>query len=123
MPTLYAKTVGVTVLLIAVVGLLAGEGPLLGVFNIEIVEDLIHVVSGGLLAYAGFGTRDAGLTRTIVGGIGVVYLIVGVIGFILPMLMGLLPEYGYSLADNLLHLALGGLALGAVAAPTPARTR
>ncbi|MBA2577441.1 MAG: hypothetical protein H0V05_12500 [Euzebyaceae bacterium] len=114
---------GVTVLLIAVVGLLAGEGPLLGVFNIEIVEDLIHVVSGGLLAYAGFGTRDAGLTRTIVGGIGVVYLIVGVIGFILPMLMGLLPEYGYSLADNLLHLALGGLALGAVAAPTPARTR
>jgi hypothetical protein len=42
-----------------------------------------------------------------------VYLLVGVIGFIVPGLFGLIP-HEYSLADNILHLALGALALFAV---------
>lgn len=111
MTVLYAQVIGVVVLLIAVVGLLAGEGPLLG-FNIELVEDLIHVVSGGLLAYVGFAARRQ--ARAVVGAVGVVYVLVGVVGFVAPMLFGLLPEYGYGVADNVLHLILGVLALVAV---------
>ena len=102
----YAGVVGVVIILIGVVGLLAGEQPLLGLVNIDIVEDIIHLLTGGLLAYVGFGQRDEGLARNVVGGLGVVYLLVGVFGFVIPMLFGLLP-HGYSIVDNIIHLALG----------------
>jgi hypothetical protein len=97
---------GVALLLTGVVGLVLGEGPLL-TLNIELVEDIIHIVTGGLLAYVGFGQRDDGLARTVLGGLGAVYVLVGILGFVVPNLFGLLPEYGYSISDNLLHLALG----------------
>ena len=103
----YAGIVGVVVVLIGVVGLLLGERSLLGLVNIDILEDVVHLVTGGLLAYVGFGQRDEGLARNVVGGLGVVYLLVGVLGFAIPMLFGLLP-HGYSIVDNLIHLALGG---------------
>ena len=54
----------------------------------------------------GFGQRDEGLARNVVGGLGVVYLLVGLLGFVIPMLFGLLP-HGYSIVDNIIHLALG----------------
>lgn len=110
---LYGQIVGATVVLLGVGGLVAGEGPLLAVFNIELVEDLVHIGSGLVLAYAGFVAKDAGVVRSIVGAVGVIYLLIGVIGFLAPMLFGLLPEYGYSVADNILHLFLGALALAA----------
>src|SRR5215217_8089532 len=100
----YAGVVGVVIILIGVVGLLAGEEPLFGLVNIDIVEDLVHLLTGGLLAYVGFGQRDEGLARNVVGGLGVVYLLVGVLGFVIPMLFGLLP-HGYSIVDNIIHLA------------------
>src|ERR687897_3274411 len=108
----YAGVVGVVIILIGVVGLLAGEEPLLGLVNIDIVEDLVHLLTGGLLAYVGFGQRDEGLARNVVGGLGVVYLVVGVLGFVVPMLLGLIP-HGFSVVDNIIHLALGvaGLAV------------
>ena len=108
---MYAKIVGVVVLLVGIVGVVAGnpEDGLLGVFNIDIVEDIVHLASGGLLAYVGFaGTNSA--VRSVVMGLGVVYLLVMVLGFVDPQLFGLIPN-GYNLADNILHLALGALAL------------
>jgi len=51
------------------------------------------------------------VVRTVVGVIGVVYLLVGVVGFVAPELFGLLPAHGYGVADNLLHLALGVLGI------------
>lgn len=54
--------------------------------------------------------RDAGVARGVVGAVSVVYLLVGVLGFVLPYLFGLLP-HGYTLVDNLLHLVLGILGL------------
>ena len=110
MASTYAGIVGVVVILIGVVGLLAGEEPLLGLVNIDIVEDIVHLVTGGLLAYVGFGQRDEGLARNVVGGLGVVYLLVGVLGFIIPMLLGLIPN-GYSIVDNIIHLTLGVLGI------------
>ena len=106
----YAGIVGVVVILIGIVGLLLGERSLLGLVNIDILEDVVHLVTGGLLAYVGFGQRDVGLARSVVGGLGVVYLLVGVIGFIIPFLFGLLP-HGYSVVDNIIHLTLGVLGI------------
>ena len=98
------------IILIGVVGLLAGEEPLLGLVNIDIVEDLVHLLTGGLLAYAGFGQRDEGLARNVVGGLGAVYLLVGLLGFVVPMFLGLIP-HGFSVVDNIIHLTLGVVSL------------
>ncbi len=61
---------------------------------------------GRILAYVGFGRADLTLARNVVLALGVIYLVVGILGFIVPMLFGLIP-HGYTLFDNLLHLALG----------------
>jgi hypothetical protein len=100
----YAQIVGVVLLLLGVLGLLLGDGLLLGLVNIDIVEDIIHLITGGLLAYVGFGQRDEGVARTV---------LVGLLGFVVPDMLGLL-QHGYTVGDNLVHLLLGILGLVAV---------
>ena len=107
---IYAQILGVVLLLVGVLGLILGEGLLLGILNIDITEDIVHILTGGILAYVGFGQADEELARNVVGALGVIYLLVGVIGFILPMLFGLIPS-GYTVFDDLLHLGLGVLSL------------
>ena len=115
----YAQVVGVVLILLGVVGLLLGDELFLGILNIDLVEDIIHLLSGGLLAYVGFGRTDDGTVKTVVGALGVVYLLVGILGFIVPSLFGLIPS-GYTIFDNLVHLALG--VLGLVVAGVPGRS-
>jgi hypothetical protein len=107
---IYAQILGVVLLVIGVVGLVLGNQILLGILNTDIVEDIVHLITGGLLAYVGFGRMDQTLTRTVVGVLGVIYLVVGVLGVVMPMIFGLIP-HGYTLFDNLLHLALGILSI------------
>jgi hypothetical protein len=107
---IYAQILGVVLLVIGVVGLVLGNQILLGILNTDIVEDIVHLITGGLLAYVGFGRVDQTLTRTVVGVLGVIYLVVGVLGVVMPMIFGLIP-HGYTLFDNLLHLALGILSI------------
>ena len=102
----YAQILGVVLLIIGVVGLVLGNETLLGVLNTDILEDIVLLVTGGLLAYVGFGRVEQALIRTVVGVLGIIYLVVGVLGFVVPMIFGLIP-HGYTLFDNLLHLALG----------------
>ena len=115
---LYAKVLGAVLLVVGLVGLVLGDRLLLGVLNIDVFEDIVHVVSGGLLLYAGFGRRETDLARAFVGALGAIYLVVGLAGFAVPMLFGLLP-HGYGLFDNLLHLTVGAASL-AVALYHPA---
>ena len=106
----YATVVGAVLLLLGIVGLLLGdELLLLGLVNIDSLEDVIHIVSGALLLYAGL-QRNAGVTRSVVGVVSVVYLLVGLLGYIMPYLFGLIP-HGYSVVDNAIHLILGILGL------------
>lgn len=52
---------GVVFVLIGVVGLLLGERSLLGLVNVDLLEDIVHLATGGLLAYVGFGRQDVRL--------------------------------------------------------------
>jgi Domain of unknown function (DUF4383) len=115
----YAGIVGVVVLLLGIVGLIAGEGHLFGFLNIDLVEDIIHIITGGLMAFVGFASSDVSLARTVVGGLGVVYLLVGIVGFISSSVYGLFPS-GYTTGDNIVHLVLGILGI-AVAWLLPGR--
>ena len=118
----YAQVVGVVLLLLGVLGLLLGDGLLLGLVNIDIVEDIIHLITGGLFAYVGFGQRDEGVARTVVLVVSVIYALVGLLGFVVPDMLGLL-QHGYTVGDNLVHLALGLLGLVAVFASGRSVTR
>ncbi|MBA3757545.1 hypothetical protein H0X09_01655 [Candidatus Saccharibacteria bacterium] len=106
----YAQIVGVTLLIIAALGFALGEEPLLGILNIDIQEDLIHLFSGGLMALVGFKKSEK-VASTVVGLLGAVYLFVGIAGVISPGLLGFL-RHDYSLLDNLIHLSLGVAGLG-----------
>ncbi|MCA1708769.1 MAG: DUF4383 domain-containing protein, partial [Actinobacteria bacterium] len=119
---MYAKVVGLVVLVVGIVGVIIGDPKdgLLGIFNVDIVEDIVHLGSGGLLTYVAFkGTAD--VVKTVVMGLGVVYLLVGVLGFIAPELFGLIP-HEYNVADNILHLVLGGLAVAAASSSAVGRS-
>ena len=107
----YAKALGVVLILIGVVGLASGGWLLLGVLNIVIPKGLAHLLTGSLLGYIGFRQTDEGLARTAVAAIGVLYLFVGVLGFVLSTLLGLLSSLGYNVMDNIIHLAVGILSL------------
>ncbi len=107
--------------LIGIAGLLLGQKSLFGALNIDVAEDIIHLLTGGLLAYVGFAKRDSGFARTVVGGIGVVYLLVGAVSFAEPNPLGLFPSE-YSVLDNVIHLTLGILAIAAAWLPRGDRT-
>ena len=106
MVRIYAQILGVVLILTGILGLVVGERLLLGILNVDILEDIVHILTGGILTYVGFGRTDLGLARNVVLALGVIYLLVGLLGFVLPSLFGLLPD-GYTVFDNLLHLALG----------------
>jgi hypothetical protein len=110
---IYARIIGVVLIAVGVVGLVLGNQVWLGLLNVDILEDVVHLITGGLLAYVGFGRMDLGLVRAVVGVLGIIYLVVGVLGFVVPNMFGLIP-HGYTVFDNLLHLALGiiSIALG-----------
>ncbi len=101
-----AKVFGVISLILGIGGILLGESSLFGLLNIEIVEDVIHVLSGIVLIYAG-SLSDVNKTRSIVGALGWIYLVVAIVGFFISShLFGLLPHDGYSIVDNIFHLVL-----------------
>ena len=107
----FAQILGVVLILIGIVGLLVlGNEVWLGILNTDVVEDIVHILTGGLLAYVGFGRTDLATARNVVLALGVVYLAVGILGFVVPMVFGLIP-HGYTLFDDLLHLALGILSI------------
>src|SRR5215212_55828 len=106
----FARIIGVVLILVGIVGLVLGNKLWLGILNIDIVEDIVHLVTGGLLAYVGFGRTDLVTTRNLVLALGVIYLAVGILGFLVPMMFGLIP-HGYTVFDDLLHLALGVLSI------------
>jgi hypothetical protein len=117
----FAQILGVVLILVGLVGLVLGDRVWLGILNVDIVEDIVHLATGGLLAYVGFSRMDLSAARSVVLALGVVYLLVGILGFVVPTMFGLIPN-GYTVFDNLLHLALGVLSL-AVALSAPRGSR
>ncbi len=106
-----SKLLGVVLLLLGVVGfVLVSQSPLLGILNIDFMENIVHLATGAAFAYVGFAMRDNGGARLVVGILGIVYAAVGVLGFVAPTLLGLL-QHPYTIVDNIIHLALGAIGL------------
>jgi Domain of unknown function (DUF4383) len=119
-----AAVLGVTFVLIGVVGFLpdplvqpdaadGATGALFGLLPINPLHNLVHLTIGAALLYSSMATASAITAARIVG---VVYLALGVLGFVSPRGLGLLPLGG---ADIVLHLGTGLalLAIGFTSAP------
>jgi len=87
----FAQILGVVLILVGIVGLVLGDRVWLGILNVDIFEDIVHLLTGGILAYVGFGQTELSTARSVVLALGIVYLVVGILGFVVPMMFGLIP--------------------------------
>lgn len=119
---LYALLVGGTLVVAGIIGFFyssdfgsPGEvDDVFGILSVNGWHNVVHLVTGALgLAALGYAAR------AYAGGLGVVYLIVAIWGFIIgdgDSILGFIPV---NTEDNVLHLLLGLAGIGAYAA-TPA---
>ena len=105
----FAIVFGAVYVLVGVLGLIL-PSPLLGIFGVNVLHDIVHLAIGGLWLVAAFaapmGPDSARKTSQL---IGIVYLLVAILGFVLPDLMSQLLVI--NMADNFLHLGTAVLAL------------
>ena len=101
----YAKYMGVSLLLFGVMGYLLSTS-VSELLAIDTMEERLHLLSGVIMVYVGYRSRDLEHVRDVVGVVGIVFLLIGSGGSITPTLFGML-SHGHSIFDNLVHLALG----------------
>jgi hypothetical protein len=105
----FAMALGVVLLLVGILGYVLNPtgGLLLGIFAVNGAHNAIHLVTG----IAGLAAAFMGWARLFCQLFGVVYLLVAFLGFVATdssgMLLGMVHN---NMADNLLHLAIGGAA-------------
>jgi hypothetical protein len=106
----WAWIFGVVFLVVGILGFVPGitsNGMLLGIFMVDGVHNVIHLLSGILAIAAAMGSGM--YARLYFKVFGVVYALVTVIGFIQgSTVLGLIMV---NMADNLLHLVIAALAL------------
>lgn len=83
----------------------SATGNLLGIFPINALHNIVHLVIGAALLYGSTGTSAARMVARVVG---IVYLAVGLLGIVVPDTFGLMPIGG---TDILLHLGSAAVLL------------
>lgn len=104
----FALVVGVVFILVGLLGFvpaLVPGGAVLGIFAVNVLHSIVHLLIGVL----GVAAAYTGFSRLYNRVIGIVYLLLAILGFIPALyfsnaLLGLIP---INLADNLLHLIVG----------------
>lgn len=108
---LVAQILGAVLVLVGLLGFVMGAGDykLLGIFGVNMLHNVVHLLSGAVLLGAAFmdNGRNARLTNIV---LGVVYLIVAAAAFIAPIgdLFNMTGDY----ADAGLHALIGVVLLG-----------
>lgn len=95
----------------------SAEGDLLGIFPINALHNVVHLVIGAALLYGATGHAQAMLMARVVGG---VYAVVGILGFVSPDTFGLMPIGG---PDIWLHLGTAVILIGVTFLGTDGDTR
>lgn len=104
----FCKVIGIIFLIVGVMGFIA---PTMLGFHLTAVHNIIHIISGAVALYFGYaGSLIA--ARSFCITFGVIYLLLGILGYIAPRLVsGILmtdADSGADLhADNIFHILLG----------------
>jgi hypothetical protein len=106
--TMYFGVVLLAVGLLGFVPAFAPDGLLLGLFEVNALHNLVHLVTGGAAVYA--ATQGNKTSQMFLKVFGVVYLLVTLLGLVTgdALASGLIPV---NMADNLLHVAITAFAL------------
>ncbi len=83
----------------------SATGAVLGIFPVNLLHNLVHLIIGAALLYGATSTANAIMVAR---GVGIVYLLIGILGFIAPDTFGLMPIGGN---DIWLHLASAAVLL------------
>ncbi len=124
---LYATVVGGTLVVVGIIGFFYSASfgdpgtvdSVFGIFAVNAWHNIVHILTGAIgLLVAGYAAREYAL------GLGAVYVLITVWGFIIgdnESILGFIPV---NTEDNFLHLALGVLGIGAgLATPADERRR
>ena len=99
---LAAIVIGIVFVLVGLLGFV--NNPVLGLFQVNPLHNLIHIISGVVLLAGAFSSLGSSMALKI---IGVVYALVAILGFFAVnadgMLLGLIPV---NRADQWLHVVL-----------------
>ncbi|MBO0800309.1 MAG: DUF4383 domain-containing protein [Blastocatellia bacterium] len=104
-----SKIIGIVLLLVGIVGFFLPS--ILGM-HLTLIHNLVHLATALVALYFGFAA-SARATSSFCQVFGVVYLLVGVLGFVAPtvvvsLLMGHnMTEAPSLIMDNIVHLLLG----------------
>ena len=102
----YALILGIVLGIVGLWGFFSSS--ILGLFGVNALQSVLHLIAGGFGIYA--GTKGEGHQYTMV--IGWIAIILGVLGFI-PGASGLLLSlFNVNSATSVLHLAIGVVSLG-----------
>jgi len=100
---------GIVLLAVGVLGFVPGVtsgGLLLGIFSVDMMHNIVHLLTGVLGIGAGMGS--GAYARAYFKVFGVVYALVALLGFAMSgMVLGMMMN----MADNVLHVAIAALAL------------
>ena len=104
-----ARVFGYVFVAVGVLGFVPGvttaDGQLLGIFQVDTTQNIVHLLSGvlALVAASGAGTN----ARLYFQVFGAVYALVTVLGFLSGSVLGMATNG----ADNVLHLVIAAAAL------------
>ena len=104
---LTALILGGILLLVGLIGFV--NDPVLGLFEVDALHNVVHLLTGAILLAAGFINNGAN-ARMVNITLGVVYLLVALVGWIAPTFLGSIMQFNN--ADNWLHLLLGVVLVG-----------
>ena len=92
---------GVVFVLVGILGFF--NSPVLGIFQVNTLHNVIHLLSGILALY--FGSQSESAAKSYAKVFGIIYGLVTILGFVLPdgNVLGL---FTVNMADNILHLVL-----------------
>lgn len=99
------RILGVVLVVVGLLGFFM-TSPLLGLFEVDMMHNIIHLASGAIaLVVAG----NHSMARMFLIIFGLIYAAVAVIGFVQgDTVLGL---FGVNMMDNYLHVAIGGVCL------------
>ena len=108
----FALVFGAVYLLVGILGLIL-PNPLLGIFGVNTLHNVVHLLIGAAwLVAATAAPMGENSSRVVSQVIGVVLVLLAIVGFVAPQTLKDLITAGYDpMADNILHLVTGALAL------------
>ena len=103
----YAMVIGVVLVLLGLVGFV--NAPILGIFGVNIAQDILHLVGGALILW--LAMKGSGKATNM--WVGIIALVVGLLWYAEGLDGGLLASiFAINAAISYLHIAVGVVSLG-----------